>query len=516
MNIYWLNPPPRTTVLVPDLGWMNFNTQCPEYNWVQPIIDWSDYSSVDDVVRHIVESNTNVLCISTYLWNFTLCHEVAEEAKRRIPSLVVIQGGPQQGYRDGFFDEHPYIDYLCYATGHGEDFLVQALSQIKKYGSILFPNNVPFLISRTYTSTVTKGKFEFSEQSPLENNIAYLSEVVSEAKIRNKKTSLPFETARGCPYSCTYCEWGGGTGTKVSRKPQERILREIDLISILGIDEVEIIDANFGIFNKDIQVLEYMVAQRKITGYPKQLMVYGLAKVDPRKKDTILDAMFREGLMESYSMSIQSASQDVLIASKRTDISVEDQLALARKYIDKYNASIKVEVILGLPESTLDTFYEEMDFFQECETWYQPRNIFCLLPNTEAYTDVYRDKYGIKSVKVIHVETEEENHSTASTGVITKYKSKLDIVVGTNTYTTEEWKEMFFMNRAQRVLGPKLNGRKASTHMREWFNRVKREEWYKQIDDWTTKLVNGELSDVDYNTVNGVPIENIIEENCEL
>ena len=123
MNIYWLNPPLSTRTLYPDLGWMNFKTVCPEYNWLDPIIEWEDYKTLDSLVEHIANQNPDILCISTYIWNFKLCHLVAKTLKELNPKLVVIKGGPQQGYTNTFFDEHPYIDYLCYSTGHGEYFL---------------------------------------------------------------------------------------------------------------------------------------------------------------------------------------------------------------------------------------------------------------------------------------------------------------------------------------------------------------------------------------------------------
>ena len=41
------------------------------------------------------------------------------------------------------------------------------------------------------------------------------------------------ETTRGCPYGCTYCDWGGGVGAKVIAKDLEYVEQDIEAISKL-------------------------------------------------------------------------------------------------------------------------------------------------------------------------------------------------------------------------------------------------------------------------------------------
>ena len=129
LNIYWLNPPLYTRNYYPDVAWMNFNTYMPEYNWVKPIIDWEIIVTEEMILDDIFKQDIDVLCISTYEWNANLCHYIAKQVKQRNPNIVVVKGGPQQGYNEKFFDEHQYIDYLCHATGHGELFLKEFLKQ---------------------------------------------------------------------------------------------------------------------------------------------------------------------------------------------------------------------------------------------------------------------------------------------------------------------------------------------------------------------------------------------------
>ena len=36
-----------------------------------------------------------------------------------------------------------------------------------------------------------------------------------------------WETNRGCPFSCTYCDWGSATASKVSRMDMDKLGKEL-------------------------------------------------------------------------------------------------------------------------------------------------------------------------------------------------------------------------------------------------------------------------------------------------
>ena len=35
------------------------------------------------------------------------------------------------------------------------------------------------------------------------------------------------ETNRGCPFACTFCDWGGLTYSKLKKFPEEKVLQEL-------------------------------------------------------------------------------------------------------------------------------------------------------------------------------------------------------------------------------------------------------------------------------------------------
>ena len=515
MKIYWLNPPLSIRTIYADLGWMNFSTACSQYEWIWPIIDWAEYHNVDDVVEHVLENNPDVICTSSYTWNHVLIDLVCSKVKEVNPNVIIIQGGPQQSSLT--LKECPFVDYLCYTTGYGEEFLKAALPQLEQHGKIIEPDKVPWIVTREYSAPTPKVKYEYPSVSSLEHNLPYLFEVVSKAKARNVRSGIQYETTRGCPYECTYCEWGaGGTGAKVSQQSMDIISKDIDIIGLVGIKDLEIIDANFGILNRDADVVMEIVNTRERYGFPQTMMLYGLAKVKVEKKERVLDLMFKHGLAEHYFMSLQTVSDEALDNVKRTNITIEENIALAKKYRDLYGASIKAELILGLPGSTIDDFYAEMDIIQETNGWDWPRAPFLILPATEAATPFYQRLHKLKVVTAGVTENEEQDVTYISSSVIGKYRSTQQMVVGSYSFTPTEWKEMFVMNKAQKVLGPLLTSeQQASVELRKYFKIIEQQEWYKEIDVELDKIINNERQTLDFMLFNNKTIEDYVNEHIE-
>lgn len=510
MRIYWLNPPLSTKIIYPDIGWMNMNTVCKDYEWIQPIINWSDYKTIEDVVKHIVESNPKVLCVSCYTWNHVIIADICKKVLDYLPQIIIIRGGPQLD-KELKFD---WYDYVCDAMSHGEEFLHTSLPQIKEYGYIKNKEDVPWLITKDFQYTKKNDKFKFPEESSIEHNFPYILECFSIAKDKKIKYGIQYETTRGCPYSCTYCEWGaGGTSAKLSEKSLDIVLKDIELLAMAGVRDFEFIDANFGILNRDIDIVNHLGKMKQDYGYPETVMMYGLAKVKVEKKEKILDAMFKHKLMNYYFMSIQSVSQVALDNVKRKDITLEENIAMAKRFREKYGIIVKAELILGLPGSTINDFYYEMDVIQETYGWDWPRAPFSILPQTEAANKFYQALHKIKTVRVGVSENEEQDITYISNdSVLSKYKSYQDIVISTTSFTTDEWKEMFFMNKAQKVIGPLIPyNLKASQVMQYLFKIISKKPWYKTFNDDMDNIINGLKHDIDFMIVDGKTVEDHIK-----
>lgn len=480
MRIYWLNPTISFRAIYADTAWMELSSTCPNEHWIQPIINWDGYSTIEELVNEILSHSPDMLCVSSYVWNEKLCSDVLEKIKTSNPSIITVRGGPQQ-------TNNNFIDYSCNPLSPGEPFIVELINNLTN-SSYAIPTK------------------QFPEESSLVKNASYISEVALIGKIKNIPSVVMLETTRGCPYACTYCEWGGGIGTKITQKPLHNVFDEIDLCSLLQIDNIDLTDANFGILKRDAEIIQRMGDNKKQYGYPKSTYVFGIAKTRLDKKEKILEIGIESGLMDHFIVPIQGISKEVMNNIKRTDVPLQDILNLAMKLRKKWNVEPRFELILGLPGSTLEDFYTEMDLVEYSGTWNWHRYPFSLLPATEAATPFYRTLHKIKTALMLTPESD-STENTGAYNLIASYRSAQEIVVSTYSYTKEEWKEMFFMNYAQICIGPTISKtRKASEQMKEIYQQISKTEWFLKLKEQLDLLVEGK-KETDYMYYDGKLIE---------
>jgi radical SAM superfamily enzyme YgiQ (UPF0313 family) len=259
---------------------------------------------------------------------------------------------------------------------------------------------------------------------------------------------------RGCPYECVFCEWGGGIGGKVIRKPQEIVLEDLEQIPLFSIDHVQILDANLGIYKEDAEVTSYLEEMKKVFSLPTYVEIYGMTKSSPEKKWKTFEPLARSGLTERYKISFQSLDEQVLENIKRKNVPMEADLEYA-KYLNKeYDVRADLEFIMGLPGHTRELFYDEVDVQYE-HGYTLERYMWMMLPDSPAYNPEYKKKFNIDTVRLAVSKSRTLSNQTFDDYQRTQryhitedpeYKSDVEIVVQANGYTKDEYVEFMFMN----------------------------------------------------------------------
>jgi len=89
----------------------------------------------------------------------------------------------------------------------------------------------------------------------------------------NEKWLILWETNRGCPFQCTFCDWGSAIAAKVSQFDLERLLKEVDWFADKKIEFIFTCDANYGMLARDYDITKYVADTKQRLGYPKALSV---------------------------------------------------------------------------------------------------------------------------------------------------------------------------------------------------------------------------------------------------
>jgi radical SAM superfamily enzyme YgiQ (UPF0313 family) len=162
---------------------------------------------VEAYVEAIESMEPDLVGFSVYVWSTPCLVEVARRIKRRRPNCIVVFGGPSA--RTAMFDLPPYSPAHAYAdalvASEGED----TFREIAK-----LPNLTPAALRGVTGLDIPTpgGWIDTGHRAPL----VHLDQIASPYQIgvMDKNTVAYLETYRGCPFSCTFCEWGATKDSK--------------------------------------------------------------------------------------------------------------------------------------------------------------------------------------------------------------------------------------------------------------------------------------------------------------
>ncbi len=242
-----------------------------------------------------------------------------------------------------------------------------------------------------------------------------------------------WETNRGCPFQCTFCDWGSATAGKVIKFEEDRLFEEINWMAERKIEYIFVCDANFGIQKRDIDIARRVAEIKQRTGYPQGFSVQNTKNATERAYETqkiIADA----GLNKGVALSMQSLDPTTLINIKRDNISLETYLELARRFTN-HKVETYSDLILPLPGETYESFCAGVDSLIKAGQHNRIQfNNLSILPNAEMGDPQYLKKHGMvtKRSEIINI----HGSRVQLEDDVPEYQ---ELVVATNSMTAKEW-----------------------------------------------------------------------------
>jgi putative methyltransferase len=353
---------------------------------------------LDELLEEIVDPA--VVGVSCYVWNFFGSIEISRRIKDRYPNVLLVLGGPSIPQREArigpFLQKYPFVDLLV--QGEGELTFADVLSRrIHKagyqdcHGISLRVGGGPARFLKTPNRerikdfTLIPSPFLTGIFDPLIER--YGSHIVGAL----------WETNRGCPFKCAFCDWGSALVNKVNRLELDRVVKEIEWVAAKKIPYVYATDANFGIFlQRDLEIARSFVEISKRRGFPSTLVLNWTKNSHDRIID--LATVFAEGkVITNVTLSFQSFNESVQKAILRDNIKVDVYRKLKASFHLK-KLPTYTEVILGLPEETLETFVDGIDQALSPRLEDQLSIYLCvILENTHLQLPEVIEKYGIET-----------------------------------------------------------------------------------------------------------------------
>ena len=460
IKISFLNIDLRVPIQRLPINWLNFKnyyTKHGKYSdrviWEKPILNLEGWT-FEQIVDNYDQQDSEIYAFSSYLWSHMAIMAIAEELKKRNPSRIILLGGPHLNITHnnlGWFIKHKFVDAICEPTSYGEWFITDILDQFVE-GDINY-REVSFAIYKSGRGkSPNKIDFDFPA-SLVAGNEDILFECKNIAMDKNVPLVLPIELTRGCPYECVFCEWGGGIGGKVIRKPLDMIKEDLDWIPQIGIEQIQILDANYGIYLEDEVVSKYIETIKEYSDLPNHVEIYGMTKSKQERRWATIEPLARAKVVERYKLSLQTLNNEVLKNIKRTDIPREKDFEFAQYLFDTYGIRSDFEFMMGLPGYTRDDFYDEIDI--QYEYGYNlERYLWLFLPDSPAYSPDYIKQHNIKTEKICIGKSRMNSYAFDDIDLFgdyhisadPKYTSDVEFVVEANGFTRKDFTEFFFMN----------------------------------------------------------------------
>ena len=357
-------------------------------------------------------------------WNYEYNKQLAILLKKRFPDVKILFGGHNIAPGGDQLKELPYVDYLQH--NEGEESTALLLKALRS-GSDL--SNVPNLSYRSGGSIVTTPDYIPPDLSnyPSPYDCGIFEALMEEFPDREFHATL--ETNRGCPYSCSYCEWC--FSKKLRLFPIEKIKREIDWIASHKIKYCYCADSNFGILDRDVSIAAYVVEQKKKYGYPDVFKPCYAKESD----DNVFEAGYllnKNNTDKGVTLAYQSLCPAALENIGRKNLSLERFRALDVRYTQA-GIPTYTELILGLPGETYDSFCHGLCSLLDSGQNNSMTVYECqVYPNSEMGSAAYREKHGIKTAVIPMLGI----HYNPEFNGVNEY---LEIVTETATMPKSDW-----------------------------------------------------------------------------
>jgi radical SAM superfamily enzyme YgiQ (UPF0313 family) len=378
-------------------------------------------------------AGARVAAFSGYSWNWRLSLAVARSLRTLDPDVFIVLGGPCVPRRHeraaAFLAEHTYVDALV--LGEGESPFRTLLSSLLGGHGL---HSVPSLVFRA-----TDGATISTEPAPRLRDFASLGSpyldgtfdalvepgrpfTLSEAPL----LSAIVETNRGCPFTCTFCDWGQAVHTRVHELPLERVHAELEWIARHGLPYVYIADANFGIRPRDPGIVQHLGELRRVHDAPL-FCFFHLTKNATERNLATVAALHAAGVGCQVVISMQDTDERVLAAVRRSNITPDRALAMRRACNDQGIPTLN-ELLLGLPGQTLASLRTTL---------------------TDAVSPYPGDSFFIYPLRVIEnaelgSPEERARHGLVTSGVVTGHQDGVaeteDLVVATDTLPHADWR----------------------------------------------------------------------------
>ena len=347
----------------------------------------------DEIFELIDNWSPDVLGTSNYIWSSNLAYRICEYAKEKKENVLCVMGGPEFPSGSGaqkvtdtikkncfeYLSGRPSVDYYCYNDGEPtfagviEKYIESNCDAnlMKEKNTIVNGTMKLSLDKKELIIGIPVPRLGFGS-SPNKDDTAtigldiipspYLSGTLD--KYLNGKFVPLFETARGCPFLCTFCDIGLDRNKMVSFSTR-RMKSELNYVcekvtQNSGNTSISFCDSNWGLYKKDIILSDHILKLMNEKNWPSSIET----ATPKNRKQQMLDIDDKLKNRVKITLSQQSMNRDTLKLIKRDNMSNNEFLDFI-KQLEARGKNSTCELIVPMPNEKFETYLENVEFLMK-------------------------------------------------------------------------------------------------------------------------------------------------------
>lgn len=350
----------------------------------------------NQMARLLARRPNLVVLFSHYVWSERANERAGRRLARLSPGVVSIHGGPSVPRGHDLAEWMAKRPADIAVLGEGEAALPEVLDALQVIDGVVEIDRTRLADIAGIAFVDTDGRFVRTADRP---RIAELDRLPSpflhglfDHCTNTNISGWLLETNRGCPYGCTFCDWGSATNSRVRLFDLERVFAEITWGAERGLAGLGFCDANFGMFARDVEIARHLAREAARCGAPQEVSVQ-LAKNTTKHVLPIMEAFADSGLTTTGQLSFQTTDTTTLRNVRRQNIATRKYTQLAHG-MRTMGMPLRSDVMIGLPGGNFNTLLTDLEL---CAISDVPAAIHetSLLPNAPMNDPNYRAEHGI-------------------------------------------------------------------------------------------------------------------------
>lgn len=296
-------------------------------------------ATADELYEALLDVDPDVVGFSAYLWSFPLFAEVGVRMALSDNSRLLVFGGPSA--HPAMFDQPPFhtlrnvTDVLI--VGEGERTFLDILTHEDRSAEVLSTiRGVAIWDGDAWHETKKRPLADLNElPSP------YVMGLVPPGGLG------VLQTYRGCPYTCSFCEWGTMASPKRVRTA-DHLAEEFGAMAELDVSGALLVDAGLNLNSRAFEQLSLAARQTRFFENRKLISEVYPAKI----QDEHIEFLSEVG-SPLVGIGLQSFDNEVLAHVERN---YEEQRFIHNVQQLTEVARVAIEIIMGLPGDSPEQF----------------------------------------------------------------------------------------------------------------------------------------------------------------